>query len=259
MIDPVMRGPFNMRTIKKFVMICVTMTVLSVSAQAQQVVYDPVNALYNQIRNTLMELYHVADVQNALEQIFQLKQTFDEIQRFHSGIDEIRSLFLGEYQRLGTFNLTSLGYQLTQTQQDFYGLVNGFSGALDYRAYLNKIFGEDPQSATKPYITQEEVFAADGFKWASDVRRVIDTTIQAGQDISYSAQTASPKGAARLAADALGKILVTQGQIQQNQTKLIEIGAAQIEQVSREEKNYERERMKFMDEFDRLVDELVSR
>jgi hypothetical protein len=240
-------------------MVFITMTVLSVSAQAQQVVYDPVNALYNQIRNTLAELYHITDVTNALDQLLQLQKTFDELQRFHSGLDEIRSLFLGEYRRLGSFNLTSLGYQLTQTQQDFYSLVNGSSGVLDYRSYLNKIFGEDPQSATKPYITQEEVFAADGFKWASDVRKVIDTTIQAGQDISYSAQTASPKGAARLAADALGKILVTQGQIQQNQAKMIEIGAAQIEQVSREEKSYERERLKFMDEFNQLIEELTSR
>ncbi len=253
-----------MRVIKHFVMVFITVTALAASAQAL-IVYDPVNALYNQIRNTLMELYHVEDIKNALDQIFELQRTFNELERFHSGIDEIRSLFLGDYKKLlyrySSFNLTSLGYELSQSQRDFYALVNGISlgGDSDYRSHLNKIFGEDPGSATKPYITQEEVFAADGYRWASEVRKLVDSTVDAGEDISRAAQTASPKGAARLTADALGKILVTQAQIQQNQSKLIEIGATQIEQTSREEKYYERERIKFMSELNRLIDALPSR
>ncbi len=254
-----------MRALRHFVMVFITVTALTASAQATLVVHDPVNGLYNQIRNTLMEVYHLEDIKNALDQLFELRRTFDELQRFNSGFDEIRGLFVGDYKRLisryGSFNLTNLGYELSQAQRDFYALVNGgpLGSDSDYRAHLNEIFGEDPRSATKPYITQEEVFAADGYRWASEVRKVVDSTVDAGEDISRAAQTASPKGAARLTADALGKILVTQAQIQQNQSKLIEIGATQIEQVSREEKYMERERLKFMREFNRLLDALPSR
>ena len=83
--------------------------------------------------------------------------------------------------------------------------------------------------------------------------------MDAGNEISSAAQDASPKGAARLAADALGKILVTQAQMQQNQAKLIELGATQVEQTSREEKYYERERMRFMDDFSQLIDTIPGR
>ena len=229
-----------MRALRHFLMVFAIVAALSASAQATTTVFDPVNAVYNQLRNALMQAYHIENIRNALDQIVELQRTFDEIKRFNSGIDEIGSRFLGDFKsllyRYSSGNLTSLGYQLSQTQRDFYALVNGSSsgGLGDYKRHLETIFGEDPQSATKPYITQEELFAADSYRWASDVKRVIDRTVDAGEDISRASHTASPKGAARLTADALGKIVVTQAQIQQNQSKLIEIGATQIEQVSRE-------------------------
>lgn len=253
-----------MRALKHFAVVFAIVTALSASAQAMTV-YDPVNALYNQIRNTLMQAYHLEDIKNALDQIFELQRTFEEIKRVNNGIDEIQSLFVGDFKQLlyrySPANLTSLGYQLSQSQRDFYALVNGslFGSTADYKKHLESIFGQDPQSQTKPYITQEELFTADSYRWASDIKKIIDRTIDAGDDISRASHTASPKGAVRLTADALGKIVVTQAQIQQNQSKLIEIGATQLEQVSRDEKNYERERIKFMRELNRLLDALPSR
>lgn len=228
-------------------------------------VYDPVNAALNQIRNTLMNTFHLADIKNALDQIFELQRTFEELKRFHDGIDELRAIFSGDYRqllsRLGLNGITDLGYEISSLQRDFLSMLHGSSSGSfsDYRMQMNAIFGEDPKSTTKPYITQEDLFAADGFRWAAEVRKTIETTMNAGEEISRAASSASPKGAARLSADALGKLLITNAQIQQNQSKLIEIGATQIEQVVREEKDYERERLKFMRELNQLLDALPAR
>lgn len=227
-------------------------------------VYDPVNAALNQVRNAIMNTFHLEDIKNALDQIFELRRTFDELKRFHDGIDELRAIFSGDYRqllsRLGLNGVMDLGYELSSLQRDFLSMLHGSGGGFsDYRMQMDAIFGEDPKSTTKPYITQEDLFAADGFRWAAEVRKTIETTMNAGEEISRAAQSASPKGAARLSADALGKLLVTEAQIQQNQSKLIEIGATQIEQVVREEKNYERERLKFMRELNQLLDALPAR
>jgi hypothetical protein len=235
---------------------------LSVTAYGMTV-YDPVNAMYNQVRNALLTLYHTEDIQNALSQLIELQKTFNELKRFHDGIDEIRSIFMGDYKtllyRLGLGSWSGMGYELSGIQSDFLSLLNGSSSGGNLRSHMETIFGADPQSVTKPYITQEELFAADGFRWASEIRRMVENTVDAGEEISRAAATASPKGAARLSVDALGKILVTQAQIQNNQSKLIENGAAQIEQIVREDKYLERERMRFMQEFDELLDSLPGR
>ena len=253
-----------MRAIKHFMAVFVIVAILATSSYAL-VVYDPVNAMYNQIRNTLMEVYHVEDIKNVLDQLFALRTTFEEIKRFQSGIDEIRSLVIGDYKtvlnKFNPFGLDTMGFQLTDIQRGFYDLIHGSSSVIssDYRTQLNTIFGEDPQSITKPYITQEELAVADAYRWSREVRKNLETTMDAGNAISLDAQSASPKGSTRLAADALGKILVAQAQIQANQAKQIEIGATQIEQTSREEKYYERERLKFMDELNDVVSTLPGR
>ncbi len=255
----------TVRKLKTLTLIFVFVAAISRPAHAELLVYDPINGAYNQIRNALMELYHIEDIKNAIEQLTQLENTFNEMKRVNFGVDEIFARFLGDFKSLlyrnNTSNLSGMGFDLSQIQQEFYQLVNGTSGGASpsYKSHLDSIFGKDPNSQTKPYITQEELFAADSYRWAGDVKQVIDQTITAGEDISNAAQSASPKGSARLTADALGKIIVTQAQIQQNQSKQIEIGATQIEQVSREEKYYERERLGFMDDFNSLLDELPAR
>ncbi len=255
-----------MKKVKITVLVIAIAALTAKPAHADLLVYDPINGIYNEIRNALMEAYHIEDIQNAVNQLTQLQSTFDEMKRFNGGVDEIFSKFLGDFKsilyRYNPSNLSSMGFNLSSLQQEFFELVNGASGSgasQSYKSHLDAIFGEDPNSQTKPYITQEELVAADSYRWASDVKQVTDQTITAGEDISSAAQTASPKGSERLAADALGKIVVTQAQIQQNQSKQIEIGATQVEQVSREEKYYERERLQFMDDFNSLLDEMPVR
>lgn len=253
-----------MKKIKTVVLILV-FTMLVVSPAYALIVYDPINGAYNQIRNALMQLYHIDELKNAFDQLTELKNTFQEMKRFNGGVDKIFSRVLGDFKSLlysyNPSNLSSMGFNLSQVQQEFYQLVNGISGSApsSYKSHLDAIFGQDPGSQTKPYITQEELIAADSYRWAGDVKQIIDQTVTAGEDISTAAQDASPKGASRLAADALGKIVVTQAQIQQNQSKLIEIGATQVEQVSREEKYYERERLRFMDDFNGVLNEIPAR
>jgi len=252
-----------MKKAKTSLIVIILLITLAVSARAM-VVYDPINAAYNEIRNALMTLQHAETIKNAIEQLLEAKKTFEELKRVNAGVDDIIDLFLGDFKSLlYTYNpsgLASLGFNLSQAQTGLYQSVNGASGGtVNYKGYLDAIFGEDPKSETKPYITQEELFAADGYRWAGDIKQIIDRTIDAGEDISRAAQTSSPKGSARLTADALGKIIVTQAQIQQNQSKLIELGATQIEQSAREEKYYERERIRFMYAFNRLLDEIPSR
>ena len=253
-----------MKKHKKTAFILVLLAFLTSSAHAL-IVYDPINGGYNLLRNALMQAYHIEDIKNAIDQLLTLERSFEEMKRFNSGNDEIFSKILGDFKSLlsghNTFNLSSMGFNLSDIQKEFYELINGSSSTapVNYKNHLDSIFGKDPNSKTKPYITQEELIAADGYRWAGDVKGIIEKTITAGEDISEAAQSASPKGAERLSADALGKIIVTQAQIQENQSKLIEIGATQVEQVSREEKYYERERLKFMDEFNVALDEMPMR
>lgn len=254
-----------MKKVKRAVLIIVTATLISQPAHANLLVFDPINGVYNEIRNALMEVYHIEDIKNAIEQLTQIQNTFNEMKRFNGGIDNIFSKLLGDFKSIlythNPSNLSSMGFNLSSIQQEFYQLVNGSSpgASSSYKSHLDSVFGQDPNSLTKPYITQEELFAADGYRWAADVKQVTEQTISSGEGISSAAQTASPKGAARLSADALGKLLVTQAQIQQNQSKQIEIGATQIEQVSREEKYYERERLSFMTDFNSALDEMPTR
>ncbi len=254
-----------MKNLKIVALIVVFTTLVTRPAHANLLVYDPINGAYNQIRNALMELYHIDELKNAFDQLTELQDTFNEMKRFNGGVDEIFSKILGDFKsllyRYNPSNLSSMGFNLSQVQKEFYALVNGIAGSdsSSYKSHMDAIFGQDPNSQTKPYITQEELIAADSYRWAGDVKQIIDQTVTAGEDISTAAQTASPKGAARLTADALGKIVVTQAQIQQNQSKQIEIGATQIEQVSREEKYYERERLQFMDDFNSLLNEIPAR
>lgn len=242
-----------------------SMVLIAPQARANLLVFDPINGAYNEIRNALMEIYHLEDIKNAIDQLTQLQSTFSEMKRFNGGVDEIFSRFLGDFKsilyRNNPASLSSMGFNLSVPQMEFYELVNGVtgSGSSNYKNQLDSIFGKDPNSAARPYITQEELAAADGYRWSGEVRRATGQTIAVGEDISVAAQAASPKGAARLTADALGKILVTQAQIQQNQSKLIEIGSVQIEQVSREEKYYERERLRFMEDFNEVVIDMPGR
>ncbi|MDP2643552.1 MAG: hypothetical protein Q8P24_01290, partial [Desulfobacterales bacterium] len=75
-----------------------------------------------------------------------------------------------------------------------------------------------------------------------------ENTRAAARAISEQAKTVSPKGAARLQSQALSHVIELNQQNQEAMAKLIELEATQIEQVSREEKRLERERIKYMDD-----------
>ena len=243
--------------IKKLVMGFITMVVLSTPARAQEIVYDPVNAIYNQIRNTLMQVYHVVNVTNAFDQLLQLQQTFQEIQRFNNGIDEVRSFFSGDVLRWLSLDknrplqsvFNDFGWITPQIE-----LMQTSSSPGDIRYALENITGEIPNSEDRPYIPFEEMHVVEGFQLAQEIRNAGYKTREAAASISEQAKTASPKGAARLQAEALSQVLLLSQQNQETMAKLIELEAVQVEQVSREEKRLETERLKHLDDAQSYLD-----
>lgn len=246
-----------LKSIKKITLTFITVLALSSSAQAQQVVYDPINAIYNQIRNTLMEIYHVADVTNAFDQLFQLQQTFEELQRFHSGIDDIGSFFSGDaLKRIYTDGnqalrnvFTDFGWITPQIE-----LMKSSLNPGDIRFALDQITGEIPQSQDRPYIPFEEMHVVEGFQLAQEIRNAGATTRETANSIAEQAKTASPKGAARLQVEALSQVILLNQQSQETMAKMIELQAVQVEQVSRDEKKLESERLKYLDDAQSYLD-----
>ncbi len=108
----------------------------------------------------------------------------------------------------------------------------------------------------RPYIPFEEMQVVDGYQTAQEIRNAGTMTREAADALSAQAKVASPKGAARLGVEASTKMMLLQQQNHEALAKIIELEATKVEQVSREEKRYERERIQYMNDFSRAVDSL---
>ena len=221
------------------------------AAYATLPTFDAVNAALNELRNSLMQSQFGQDIAVALNQLEQLKSQYQEIVRFHSGFDSFTGVFVGD----SWWNLFRSGNNGLRAAYNDFGwitsnieIMDQASSPSDIRASLETITGTIPQSTERPYIPFEEMKVVEGFQVAQEILKSGDATRTAAQSISDQAQTASPKGAAQLGAEALSRLMVLSQQNQEVSAKILELEAVQVEQVSREEKRLESERVKYLDD-----------
>lgn len=249
-----------MKKTKVIIVTCIIFSLISGTSYAL-IVHDPINAALDRLRNVLIENQYVQMVRNAVQQIEQLRRLYDEMRRFQSGIDSIIKMDIFDTRLFGgsSYDVTGnsiydLGYEISSSIREIIGIARGTTS--DYNGIkraLERVFGADPRSSARPYISYQEAQVGDSLAWAGETKRIAQETKLVGRMISDEAYMASPKGAARLTADALGKLLVTQAQIQENQSKSIELEANLLEAQTMDEKRMEEERLKYMKDFQEVL------
>lgn len=213
--------------------------------------FDAVNAALSELRNSIMQSQFAQDIAVAVDQLERLKAQYLELVRFHSGLDSIFEVFVGDsYRDLFRFGNSTLhnafvdfGWITPQIE-----ILDQASAPQDIRSSLEAITGTIPALNERPYIPFEESKVVEGFQFAQEIRKAGDETRDAAQSISEQAQDASPKGAARLSAEAMSRMMVLSQQNQEVLAKILELEAVQVEQVSREEKRLETQRLKYLDD-----------
>ncbi len=223
--------------------------------------FDAVNAALNELRNALMESQFAQEIAVAIEQLSQLKAEYLELIRFHSGLDDFFQVVIGDPFK---GPLQGARTRLRDAFIDFgwitpeIEILGSSSAPQDIRASLEKVTGEIPDSRERPYIPFEEIQVVEGFQMAQEIRSSGAQTRDAARLISEQAQTASPKGAGRLQAEALSQVMVLSQQNQEAMAKLLELEATQVEQVSRDEKRLETERLKYLEDAGRYLENVLG-
>lgn len=244
------REVFMKKTTILFVLAFLLLCPLNPKAHAALPTFDAVNAALNELRNTVMQSQFAQDIALAMERLNQLKSTYLELLRFNSGLDDLFETWVGDplhqFMDVGRgFRFTFSDFPQISPQID---LIQNAQGPSDIRNALENITGKIPQSEARPYILFEEMQVVEGLDLAQRIRQSGENTRAAAHSISEQSKTVSPKGAGRLQSQALSHVIELNQQNQEAMAKLIELEATQIEQVSREEKRLERERVKYMDD-----------
>lgn len=240
---------------RKIAIIFLTLTLLAAQqgrVEAALPTFDAVNAALNEIRNALMQSQFAQDIALAIERLEQLKAAYLELLRFHAGLDDFFEVFIGDPVRTlfrqgrarARDAFLDLGWFTPKIE-----ILDGAGTPHDIRHSLEEITGPIPDSEARPYIPFEEMQVVDGFHTAQEIRNAGQNTRDAAEQIAQQAKTASPKGAARLGVEAQAQLIQLSQQNQEALAKLIELAATQVEQTSREEKRFERERLRYMEEF----------
>lgn len=249
---------FNLK--RKMITAALILILCSANAQpakADLPVIDFVNAALSEFRNSLMENHFAQEIVVFFDQLTELENTYQEIMRFNAGIEEFIRHFVEDAAHAfrnsqSSFRDTFLAGLEPSAEQDAIRnlgvILEGYGDPSGIKSYIETIHGADPQSVERAFITFDEAQVGEAYLMAHEIRKRSDETKQAGENIQDLSQTASPKGAARLAADASGKLIVVTQQNQEIFAKLLEVEAAKLEQVSRDEKRFERERLKYMRE-----------
>jgi len=223
--------------------------------------FDAVNAALNEIRNVLMESQFAQDIALAAERLEQLKAQYLEAIRFNSGFDDFFQVFSGDAIK----KLYNSGNNSLQNAFVDFGwvsphveMIKNSSDAGNIRYALEKITGEIPRSEDRPYIPFEEMHVVESFQLAQEIRNAGNETRSAAISIAEQAKTASPKGAARLQTEALSQVMLLTQQNQETMAKLLELEAVQVEQVSRDEKRLENERLKYLDDAENYLETVLE-
>jgi hypothetical protein len=227
------------------------------TSEAALPTFDAINAALNQLRNALMQTQFAQDIALAMERLNQLRNTYFELIRFHSGLDEMVSALIGDPldSLRGTVHDAFVDLGLIVPDIEF---VDKALGPQDIRTALERLTGSIPDPTLRPYIAFEEAQIVSGFEVAQKIREAGRRTREAAQLISDQAQTASPKGAVRLQAQALTHVMVITQETHEAMAKLLELEATQVGQVSREEKRLEATRQRYNQDTYQHIDSILA-
>lgn len=246
----VLQGAF-MKKLFRVLAVTIFVTALAVPSSFAIVVNDPILTAVTELQNSILQTEFGQQIALAIEDVTQLTRQTLEMFRFNSGLDEIFSSIIGEPLRnilgQGTLNLRNAFSDLSLTNAQIQ-MVQGANGPEDIRSALEEITGQIPDTDARPYLAFDEMQVVDAFDLARQIRESGTVTRDAATQIADQAQTASPKGAARLQAQAASQLIVLNQQNQEAMAKLLELEATKIAQVTREEKRVETERLQFMDD-----------
>lgn len=227
---------------------------LSPKAEAALPTFDAVNATLSQLRNAMLDSGFARQIAILLEELAELRAQYQEMLRFHAGWDDIVKSVIGdplkEIFRFGK-NRSFHSYSSSLPKLEIFEAAKEPESI---RRALEDLTGKIPEGSHRPYIPFEEAQVVDGFHLAKVIRESGRQTREVSESIVDQAATASPKGAARLAAQALGHLIILGQENQEALAKIIELESVQIEQVSREEKRLENLRLSYMDEMNQAIE-----
>ena len=208
-----------------------------------------------------MQSQFAQEIALAAQRLEQMKAQYMELLRFNSGWDDVFSSFIGDPLK----KIFGPGIPSARDAFSDFGWITPQIEMLaesreprDIRASLEAITGKIPDSKARPYIAFEEVQVVEGFQLAQEIRQSGGQTRDGARLISEQAKTASPKGAARLQAEALSQVMVLTQQNREATAKLLELQATQVEQVSREEKRLELERQRYMEDANQYLEGILQ-
>ena len=231
------------------------------SAQATMPTFDAVNAALQELQNSILNSSFAQDIMLAAERLNELKTQTLELFRFHSGLDEILNFVKGDpvkdfIDSLRTRIRDVYSDSLFTTPQ--IEILQTGGSAEDLRSSLETITGSIPEGNQRPYIPFEEMQVVEAFQLANQIRDGGNDLRDAAHEIETQAETASPKGAVRLQAQGTAELMLLGQQSQESIAKLLELQATQIEQVSRREKDAERERLRFIKDTNDYLDGILG-
>jgi len=231
------------------------------SAQATMPTFDAINAALQELQNSILNSSFAQDLMLAAERLNQLKTQTLELFRFHAGFDEILNFVKGDPVR--DF-IDSMRTKIRDVFSDAIfttpqiEILQTGGSAEDLRTSLEAVTGAIPEGNERPYIPFEEMQVVEAFQLASQIREGGKDLRDAARQIQAQAETASPKGAVRLQAQGAAELMVLGQQTQESIAKLLELEATQIEQVSRREKDAERERLRFIKDTGEYLDGILD-
>ena len=231
------------------------------SAQATMPTFDAVNAALQELQNSILNSSFAQDIMLAAERLNELKTQTLELFRFHSGLDEILNFVKGD--PIKDF-IDSLRTRIRNVYADSMfttpqiEILQTGGTPEDLRTSLETVTGAIPEGNQRPYIPFEEMQVVEAFQLASQIRDGGNDLRDAAHEIETQAETASPKGAVRLQAQGTAELMVLGQQSQESIAKLLELEATQIEQVSRREKEAERERLRFIKDTNDYLDGILG-
>jgi len=231
------------------------------SAQAALPTFDAINAALQELQNSILNSSFAQDLMLAAQRLNELKTQTLELFRFHSGLDEILNFVKGDPVR--DF-IDSLRTRIRDVYSDSMfttpqiEILQTGGTPEDLRASLETVTGSIPEGNQRLYIPFEEMQVVEAFQLANQIRDGGTDLRDAARQIQTEAETASPKGAVRLQAQGIGELMVLGQQSQESMAKLLELQATQIEQVSRREKDAERERLRFIKDTNDYLDGILG-
>ena len=226
-------------------------------ARAALPTFDAVNAALQEVQNAILNSEFARQIAVALETLEELRNQYLEMIRFHSGFDEIVDSIIGDpLKKLENFGEDI--FRGSKTGDKNVRFFNESKTPQDIKSALEEITGEIPEENLRPYLPFEDFQVVEGFSLAKKIREEGIATREGVRMIQEAAKSASPKGAARLTAYAMGELVAVGQQNQEALAKIIELEATQVEQKTREEKRLERERIKYANDAQSYLDGIIE-